>query len=124
MLDKFVIDSVSDLERIQVQIHDASDTNNPDCTCRFEGCSKVFKYVKCCSNHEKKVHNMIISELDTSTVPIGIERYGDLCSQGMSNVTFNFINVIKNFIKNTNNFFSYIDAENGKVVHQIIHTEN
>jgi hypothetical protein len=87
MLDKFVIDSVSDLERIQVQIHDASDTNNPDCTCRFEGCSKVFKYVKCCSNHEKKVHNMIISELDTSTVPIGIERYGDLCSQGMSNVT-------------------------------------
>ena len=86
MLDKFVIDSVSELERIQVQIHNANDNyNNSDFPCRFEGCPKVFKYVKCRFNHERKVHNMTVSELDMPTVPI--QSYSDLCSYGMSTVT-------------------------------------
>lgn len=79
-----MIDSVSDLERIQVQIHNAN-YNNSDFPCRFEGCSKAFKYVKCRFNHERKVHNMTVSELDMPTVPI--QSYGDLCSYGMSTVT-------------------------------------
>jgi hypothetical protein len=64
MLEKYVMVGVSEVEKIQVE----GNTNNPEYPCHYEGCRKVFKYIKCRSNHEKKVHNITNSELDISNV--------------------------------------------------------
>ena len=55
MLDKYVMDSVSDLQDIHNDLA-AAKAPRQERPCRFPSCTKTFKYLKCLLRHEMKVH--------------------------------------------------------------------
>ena len=60
MLDEYVMDGVSDIERSRDEMgHVGIRLVLP---CRFSGCTRTFVYAKCRVNHEKKIHDLEVTE--------------------------------------------------------------
>ena len=62
MLDKYVMDNVNELQDIQGEFATPQSPTS-EYSCRFQLCTKKYKYVKCLLHHEGKVHKL---QLDNS----------------------------------------------------------
>ena len=60
MLDEYVMDGVSDIERARDEMGHVGI--RPVLPCRFSGCTRTFVYAKCRVNHEKKIHDLEVTE--------------------------------------------------------------
>ena len=65
MLDKYVMDSVSDLQDIHNDLA-AAKAPRQERPCRFPSCAKTFKYLKCLLRHEMKVHGLDLNSPSSS----------------------------------------------------------
>lgn len=65
LFDQYVSDSVTDwgdsLESEAVSEHQA--VSREEFRCRFSGCSRVFLYAKCRTNHEKSKHGLVVDDI-------------------------------------------------------------
>ena len=60
MLHEYVMDGMSDIKGARDEMgHFGIRTVLP---CRFSGCTRTFVYTKCCVNHEKKIHDLEVTE--------------------------------------------------------------
>ena len=62
MIEKFVMSGVSRLPNLL-----AAYNPHPDLACRGQGCTRVFKYGKCCVKHEKKEHGLTVADEDATS---------------------------------------------------------
>ena len=60
MLDEYVMDGVSDIKRARDEMGHVGI--RPVLPCRFSGCTRTFVYAKCRVNHEKKIHDLEVTE--------------------------------------------------------------
>lgn len=60
MLDEYIMDGVSDIERARDEMGHVGV--RPVLPCRFSGCTRTFVCAKCRVNHEKKIHDLEVTE--------------------------------------------------------------
>lgn len=68
LFDQYVSDSVTELGDAHQVLSDQLEQEA--LPCRFSSCTRVFKYAKCRTNHEKSKHGLVLNDAEQApTVP-------------------------------------------------------